>query len=73
MWENWMSMKDAKLLQSFKDEFALLNYTFDTPAIQRQVLEEVKEGEEVSPEVQREYRGGIGKLLYWMRWSRPDI
>ena len=61
------------LLQSFKDEFALPNYTFETPAIQGQVLQAVKEGEDVSPEVQREYRGGIVKLLHLMRWSRPDI
>ena len=61
------------LLQSFKDEFSLPNYTFDIPAIQGQVLQAVKEGEEVSPEVQREYRGGIGKLLHLMRWSRPDV
>ena len=68
-----MKFTQPVLLQSFKDEFALPNYTFDTPAIQGQVLEAVKEGEEVSPEVQREYRGGIGKLFYLIRLSRPDI
>ena len=36
-------------------------------------MSKVNEGDEVSPEVQREYRGGVGKLLHMMRWSRPDI
>ena len=42
-----MKFTQPVLLQSFKDEFALPNYTFDTPAIQGQVLRAVKE-EEVS-------------------------
>ena len=52
-----MKFTQPVLLQSFKDEFAFPNYTFNTSAIQGQVLQAIQEGEEVSPEVQREYRG----------------
>ena len=40
-WNDSMKITQPVLLQSFKDEFALPNYTFDTPAIQGQVLQAV--------------------------------
>ena len=52
------------LLQRFKDKFILPNYKFDISAIPGQVLGAVKEGEEVSRMIQREYRGGIGNFLH---------
>ena len=68
-----MKFTQPVLLQSYNDEFNLLNKSFETPAQAGQVMSKVNEGDEVSPEVQREYRGGIGKLLHLMRWSRPDV
>ena len=68
-----MKFTQPVLLQSYKDEFKLPDKKFETPAQAGQVMSKVNEGDEVSPEVQREYRGGVGKLLHMMRWSRPDI
>jgi hypothetical protein len=60
------------LLQSFIDEFDLPNDKSypNTPAEPRSVL---MKGDKLSMEEQCKYRSGVGKLLYLMRWSRPEI
>ena len=71
--EGTMKFTQPVLLQSFKDEFNLPKYKFDTPAEAGQVIGGVKEGEGVSEEEQSKFRSGVGKLLHMMRWSRPEI
>ena len=70
--EQSMKLTQPVLLQSFEDEFELTKRDYPkTPAIPGEVL---KPGEDVlDPEEQSRYRSGVGKLLYAMKWSRPDI
>ena len=68
-----MKITQLVLLQSFKDEFQLPDKAHNTPAEPGQVLHEAKEGEILGDEEQTKYRSGVGKLLHFMRWSRPQI
>ncbi len=62
------------LVQSFEDEFDLGNRCYNMPAQPRTVLMRPAEGEDVlSPVDQTTLRSGMGKLMYLMQHSRPDI
>jgi len=67
-----LKLTQPVLLQSFIDEFDLPNDKSypSTPAEQGSVL---MKGDKLSMSEQRKYRSGVGKLLYLMRWSRPEI
>ena len=68
-----MQITQPVLLQSFKDEFELPDKAYNTPAEPGQVLEEALDDEVLGDEEQTQYRSGVGKLLYIMRWSKPEI
>ena len=62
------------LLRSFKDEFNLPKEKERvTPAEPGSILVQADESYKVDPKRHKYYRSGVGKLLYLMRWSRPDI
>jgi len=62
------------LVQSFEDEFDLGNRCYNTPAQPGTVLMRPAESEDVlSPADQTTLRSGVGKLMYLMQHSRPDI
>ena len=61
-------------MQSFVDEFKLPDGDYPkTPAIAGEVLQSVDEKYQVSGKEQSIYMSGVGKLLYLMKWTRPDI
>ena len=68
-----MKITQLVLLQSFKDEFQLPDKTHSTSAEPGQVLQEAKKEDIIGDEDQTKYRSGVGKLLHFMRWSRPEI
>ena len=68
-----LKFRQAIMLQSFEDEFALPSYDYQTPGEPGQVLTKCEDGDEVEPQVHSSYRSGAGKLLHMMRWSRPEI
>jgi hypothetical protein len=71
--ERSMKFTQPVLIQSFEDEFTLPNYQYKTPGEPHRVLVECKEGCAVNHKKHAVYRKGVGKLLYLMRWSRPEI
>jgi hypothetical protein len=62
------------LLQSLKDEFKLKKGKVKLPATAGSILSYKGEGVMyLSPEKQRDFRSGVGKLLHLSKWSRSDI
>ena len=62
------------MLQSFQDEFDLSEIGAPrTPAAPGTMLSKTNSKGEISPEAQKIYRMGVGKLLHMMRWTRPEI
>ena len=62
------------LMQSYSDEFELPRKGYNTPAQPGTVLmKPVENGVVLSGEAQSTLRSGIGKLMYHMQYSRPDI
>jgi hypothetical protein len=62
------------LTQSYEVEFKLRNRCYNTPAQPGTVLMHPVKGEEVlKPEDYTMLRSGVGKLMYQMQYSRPDI
>ena len=72
---NLLKLTQLVLLQSYHDEFDLLNDGPDprTPAEPGMVLMPCDEKDVLSWTQKTEYQSGVGKLLHMMRWSRPDI
>jgi hypothetical protein len=87
--ETWMNMLDASLFgimkndgssfsdiffQSYEDEFALPDIKKPAiPADGGQILMPCKAEDGLSPEKQKMFRSGTGKLLHMMQWLRPEI
>ena len=73
--ERWVRLTQPVLLQSFKDEFTFSepNKCPKTPAIPGSVLRTGTSNEGISVKDQQTYRSGIGKLLFLMKWSWPDV
>ena len=71
--ERCMKITQPVLLQSYEDEFDLMNKEFKTPAEAKQVLVKASDDSKLGPDEQFKFRSGIGKLLHMMRWSRPEI
>ncbi len=62
------------LLQSYTDEFNLDKKCYNTPAAPGTVLKKpAEDGKNLSNKDQTVLRSGIGKLMYHMQYSRPDI
>jgi hypothetical protein len=62
------------LMQSYSDKFKLPKRSYNTPAQPGTVLiKPVENGEVLSREAQLILRSGIGKLMYHMQYSQPDI
>jgi hypothetical protein len=62
------------LTQSYEDEFELGKRCYNMPAQPGTVLMHPTEGEEVlSVTDQTTLRSGMGKLMYQMQYSRPNI
>ena len=61
------------LIQSLNGEFKLPGRTPVTPAVEGSVLTKGEPSLVLNPEMQTKYRDGVGKLMYLMRYSRPDI
>jgi len=69
-----MKITQPVLIQSFVDEFDMdSNIKPSTPAEPGQILVKCEEKHELGTKQKKIYRSGVGKLLYLMRWSRPDI
>jgi len=63
-----------KLIATLPENFEIQDKTFTTPAAPGSILHKPNDDEElVSPGVQSMYRSGVGKLLYLVKMSRPDI
>jgi hypothetical protein len=61
------------LIQSLKDEFDIPDGECpNNPGVPGSVLPAVIEGEELGEKDMKTYRSGVGKLLYLVRWSRPE-
>jgi hypothetical protein len=62
------------IIQSFIDEFSIISKEkIEIPASSGELFSPVSSGDELNEKEQKRYRTGIGKLLYLLRWSRPDI
>ena len=61
------------LLQSFGDEFEVGEATLKTRATSHSTLQPGDESSRLDAKGTFQVRSGIGKLLYLMKWSRPDI
>ena len=63
------------LVQSLNDEFEDIPQGVNpmTPARPGNILTKCEESEKLSPEMHLRYRTGVGKLLYLVKNSRPDI
>ena len=72
--ECWVRLMQPVLLRSFKDEstFSEPNRCPKTPAIPGSVLRVDTTKEGISAKDQKTYCSGVGKLLFLMKWSRPD-
>ena len=69
---NKMKLTQPVLVQSLRDEFDMLDKTpCNLPAPHGKEL--TSDGESLSEEEMKVYRSGVGKLLFLMRYSRPDI
>jgi hypothetical protein len=67
-------MVQAVLTQSYEDEFELKKRCYNMPATPGTVLIHPAEGDDVlSHKDQRTLRSGMGKLMYQMQYSRPNI
>ena len=62
-----------KLIMGMKDRFAVRKKDWVTPAAPGKVLLEGTEGERLGVMETQEYRSGVGKLLYLVKLSRPDL
>jgi hypothetical protein len=72
--EDTIRLVQTVLTQSYEDKFELGNRCYTTPAQPGTVLMHPVEGKEVlKPEDQTTLRSGVGKLMYQMQYSRPDI
>ena len=73
--ECWVRLAQPVLLLSFNDEFTFSkpNRCPKTPAIPGSVLRQGTADEGISPKDQKTYRSGVGKLLFLMKWSRPNV
>jgi len=70
---NGFKITQPILIQSFVDEFGIVESNHTTPAVPGQVLVNCDINQQVNPALQAKFRTGVGKLLYLQRWSRPDI
>jgi len=69
---NALKMTQPVLIQSLQDEFNIPSKTSKhLPAPPGKEL--LQEGEPLTEEEYKIYRSGVGKLLFLMRYSRPDI
>jgi hypothetical protein len=74
MGEDAIWMSQTVLTQRYKDEFELGKRCYDTPATPGTVLMHPAEGDNIlNPVDQAMLISGIGKLMYKMQYSRPDI
>jgi hypothetical protein len=72
--EDAIRLVQTVLTQSYEDEFELGKRCYNTPAQPGTVLMRPTEGKEVlSATDQTALRSGVGKLMYQMQYSRPDI
>ena len=73
--EHWVRLTQPVLLRSFKDEFTFSgpNKCPKTPAIPGSVLQAGTPEEGISAKEQKTYCSGVGKLLFLVKWSRPDV
>ena len=74
--ERWVRLTQSVLLHSFKDEFPFSepNKCPKTPAIPGSVLRAGTRNEGIlSAKDQKTYCSGVGKLLFLMKWSWPDV
>gem|GEM_PF-6951265 len=72
--EKWLKFTQPVLLQSFDDEYETNDLMeFETPMETGKVLVKAEPEERLGKSMQKYYRSGVGKLLYLMRWSRPEI
>ena len=72
--EDGIKILQDKLIKTIPQIFEIPDKTFNTPAAPGLVLLKPKEEEVLlTPEQQSLYRSGVGKLLYLVKMSRPDI
>ena len=73
--EPWVRLTQPVLLRSFKDKFTFSkpNRCLKTPAIPGSVLRAGMAKEGKSAKDQKAYCSGVGKVLFLMKWSWPDV
>ncbi len=72
--DNTIQFAQTVLLQSYSDKLNLEKKCHNTPAVPRTVLKKpADDGKVLSSQDQTILRSGIGKLMYHMQYSHPDI
>lgn len=71
--EGELTFTQPVLLQSFEDEFKLPSRVAGTPAAGGTMLKKPKEADILPDAEATKYRSGVGKLMYLMQYSRPEI
>jgi hypothetical protein len=72
--EDVIQLVQTVLTQLYEDEFNLGNKCYNTPAQPGMVLMRPGQGKEVlNSEDQTTLRSGMGKLMYQMQYSRPNV
>lgn len=72
--ENYIHQTQPVLMQSFVDEFDLLEGNAPpTPAAPGKILRATDENGWMDARMQSVFRSGMGKLLHMLKWSRPDV
>jgi hypothetical protein len=71
---NRLLITQPVIVGSFIDEFGIQeDKRIEIPASRSDSFSPIVDGDELGEEEQKGYRSGVGKLLYLLRWSCPDI
>ena len=73
--EHWVRLTQPVLLQSFKGKFTFSEPSKcpKTPAVPGSVLRAGMTKKGIYAKDQKTYHSGVGKLLFLMKWSWPDV
>ena len=73
MTKDMIELTQPKLIDSIIDSFTLPTLIYATPTRGKAIIEDFNDEETLSPEDQHIYRSKVGKLLYAVKLTQPDI